>query len=45
MSRSPRCRVREVGPVGRVVFKVGSSLVTEDRSLSLPKIDALPRVG
>lgn len=36
-----RCRVREVGPVGRVVFKVGSSLVTEDRTLSLAKIDAL----
>ena len=35
------CRVREVGPVGRVVFKVGSSLVTEDRTLSLAKIDAL----
>ncbi len=34
-------RVREIGPVGRVVFKVGTSLVTEERSLSLPKIDAL----
>jgi glutamate 5-kinase len=36
-----RSRVREVGPVGRVVFKVGSSLVTEERTLSLAKIDAL----
>jgi glutamate 5-kinase len=36
-----RSRVREVGPVSRVVFKVGSSLVTEERSLSLAKIDAL----
>jgi glutamate 5-kinase len=34
-------RVREVGPVGRVVFKVGSSLVTGERGLSLEKIDAL----
>jgi glutamate 5-kinase len=33
--------VREVGPVTRVVFKVGSSLVTEDRNLSVAKIDAL----
>jgi glutamate 5-kinase len=33
--------VREVGPVSRVVFKVGSSLVTEERTLSLAKIDAL----
>ena len=43
MSRSAACpaRVREIGRVGRVVFKVGSSLVTEERSLSLPKIDAL----
>jgi glutamate 5-kinase len=41
VTRNRRCRVREVGAVGRVVFKVGSSLVTEERSLSLPKIDAL----
>jgi glutamate 5-kinase len=41
MSRTCRSRVREVGPVARVVFKVGSSLVTEERSLSVPKIDAL----
>jgi len=34
-------RVREIGAVGRVVFKVGSSLVTEERSLSLAKIDAI----
>ncbi len=34
-------RVREIGAVGRVVFKVGSSLVTEERALSLAKIDAL----
>ena len=38
---SARSRVREVGPVGRVVFKIGSSLVTEERTLSLAKIDAL----
>lgn len=36
-----RCRVRDVGPVTRVVFKVGSSLVTEGRDLSAAKIDAL----
>ncbi|HWR97739.1 MAG TPA: glutamate 5-kinase [Candidatus Methanoperedens sp.] len=36
-----RCRVRDIGAVGRVVFKVGTSLVTEDRSLSIAKIDAL----
>jgi glutamate 5-kinase len=30
-----------VGPVSRVVFKVGTSLVTEERFLSLAKIDAL----
>ena len=40
-SRGARALVREVGPVGRVVFKVGSSLVTEERALSLAKIDAL----
>jgi glutamate 5-kinase len=36
-----RSRVREVGAVGRVVFKVGSSLVTEERTLSQARIDAL----
>ncbi|HEY6000476.1 MAG TPA: glutamate 5-kinase [bacterium] len=41
MSRAARCRVREVGAVARVVFKVGSSLVTEDRNLSVARIDAL----
>ena len=41
MTRAGVSRVRDVGPVSRVVFKVGSSLVTEERSLSLPKIQAL----
>jgi glutamate 5-kinase len=43
MTRSPRAgaRVRDAGAVTRVVFKVGSSLLTGERGLSLPKIDAL----
>jgi len=40
-AKAPHARVREVGTVSRVVFKVGSSLVTDDRTLSLAKIDAL----
>jgi glutamate 5-kinase len=36
-----RPHLRVIGPVTRVVVKVGSSLLTEGRQLSEPKIDAL----